>query len=76
MPVVRIEFVVTATVPQGPNGAVDHTDQLEPPRELSLGVSERPRQDSNLRTRLRRPLLYPLSYEGRGNGTESLEAHR
>ena len=26
----------------------------------------RPRQDSNLRTRLRRPLLYPLSYEGGG----------
>jgi hypothetical protein len=25
----------------------------------------RPRQDSNLRTWLRRPLLYPLSYEGR-----------
>src|SRR5919198_4239562 len=24
-----------------------------------------PRQDSNLRTRLRRPVLYPLSYEGR-----------
>ncbi len=24
-----------------------------------------PRQDSNLRTRLRRPMLYPLSYEGR-----------
>lgn len=23
-----------------------------------------PRQDSNLRTRLRRPLLYPLSYGG------------
>ena len=23
-----------------------------------------PRQDSNLRTRLRRPTLYPLSYEG------------
>ena len=23
-----------------------------------------PRQDSNLRTRLRRPVLYPLSYEG------------
>ena len=23
-----------------------------------------PRQDSNLRTRLRRPMLYPLSYEG------------
>ena len=25
---------------------------------------ECPRQDSNLRTRLRRPLLYPLSYGG------------
>ncbi len=28
---------------------------------------ERPRQDSNLRTRLRRPLLYPLSYGGGGS---------
>jgi hypothetical protein len=26
--------------------------------------AERPRQDSNLRTRLRRPVLYPLSYWG------------
>src|SRR5205814_1334293 len=26
----------------------------------------RPRQDSNLRRRLRRPMLYPLSYEGGG----------
>ena len=25
---------------------------------------ERPRQDSNLRHRLRRPVLYPLSYGG------------
>ena len=25
---------------------------------------QRPQQDSNLRTRLRRPLLYPLSYGG------------
>ena len=25
----------------------------------------RPRQDSNLRHRLRRPVLYPLSYEGK-----------
>ncbi len=25
---------------------------------------QRPRQDSNLRTRLRRPVLCPLSYEG------------
>jgi DNA-binding response OmpR family regulator len=27
-------------------------------------MGERPRQDSNLRHRLRRPVLYPLSYEG------------
>ena len=27
-------------------------------------ISERPRQDSNLRHRLRRPVLYPLSYGG------------
>jgi hypothetical protein len=36
-------------------------------------TGECPRQDSNLRTRLRRPLLYPLSYGGvsgalRGDG--------
>ncbi len=30
--------------------------------------TERPRQDSNLRTRLRRPMLYPLSYEGMRKG--------
>ena len=29
-------------------------------------AERRPRQDSNLRTRLRRPMLYPLSYEGGG----------
>ena len=28
----------------------------------------RPQQDSNLRTRLRRPLLYPLSYGGSDAG--------
>ena len=27
-------------------------------------LKERPRHDSNVRTRLRRPLLYPLSYGG------------
>ena len=27
-------------------------------------MGARPRQDSNLRSRLRRPLLYPLSYGG------------
>jgi hypothetical protein len=28
------------------------------------GQAKRPQQDSNLRTRLRRPMLYPLSYGG------------
>ena len=31
---------------------------------LAAGSLPCPRQDSNLRTRLRRPMLYPLSYEG------------
>jgi hypothetical protein len=36
------------------------------PKKCSLkwGDAERPRQDSNLRHRLRRPVLYPLSYGG------------
>ena len=33
---------------------------------ISLAVFECPRQDSNLRSRLRRPLLSPLSYWGSG----------
>src|SRR5438445_1670167 len=33
-------------------------------RRHAAPSSGRPRQDSNLRTRLRRPVLYPLSYEG------------
>jgi hypothetical protein len=33
---------------------------------MSRDTTARPRQDSNLRTRLRRPMLYPLSYEGGG----------
>jgi hypothetical protein len=32
--------------------------------EKLLRSGLRPRQDSNLRTRLRRAALYPLSYEG------------
>ena len=36
------------------------------PRRRSFPCSGRPRQDSNLRTRLRRPMLYPLSYGGSG----------
>jgi hypothetical protein len=33
-------------------------------QRVSACFGRRPRQDSNLRTRLRRPLLYPLSYGG------------
>jgi hypothetical protein len=38
------------------------------PKQLASGrtilFGERPRQDSNLGTRFRKPMLYPLSYEG------------
>ena len=33
-------------------------------RPFGAGNEERPQQDSNLRSRLRRPLLSPLSYGG------------
>jgi CheY-like chemotaxis protein len=33
-------------------------------RPINPGKEKRPQQDSNLRTRLRRPMLYPLSYGG------------
>jgi hypothetical protein len=36
----------------------------------------RPQQDSNLRTRLRRPLLYPLSYGGSDTARRALTASR
>lgn len=35
---------------------------------MSRDITLRPRQDSNLRSRLRRPVLYPLSY---GNTCQS-----
>ena len=37
---------------------------------LRAGEDGRPRQDSNLRTRLRRAVLYPLSYGGSGTEKE------
>ena len=37
-------------------------------------AGRRPRQDSNLRTRFRRPALCPLSYEGIRNSTPRLAA--
>src|SRR5262245_47316997 len=36
----------------------------------------RPRRDSNARTRLRRPMLYPLSYEGRRTNTSGTPHQR
>src|SRR5690348_5147861 len=38
--------------------------EARPERRCRWNESERPQQDSNLRTRLRRPVLYPLSYGG------------
>lgn len=44
---------------------------------IRADFQQRPRQDSNLRTRLRRPMLYPLSYEGReGQGSAPASAGR
>jgi diaminopimelate decarboxylase len=39
-----------------------------PTSAVSRSLAWRPRQDSNLRHRLRRPVLYPLSYGGEGDG--------
>ena len=40
-------------------------DRITAARVLPVGhIQGRPQQDSNLRTRLRRPMLYPLSYGG------------
>jgi hypothetical protein len=49
-----------ATIP--PAGVYRRSSNLAPPAWAP--PAERPQQDSNLRTRLRRPLLYPLSYGG------------
>jgi hypothetical protein len=46
---------------------LDHstpTEGARPRMTAGLDRNERPQQDSNLRTRLRRPMLYPLSYGG------------
>ena len=45
---------------------VDHMGFTRDEQGFPSGLLPRPRQDSNLRTRLRRPMLYPLSYEGEG----------
>ena len=40
------------------------SQRRSPPKLTSESLRKRPRQDSNLRHRLRRPVLYPLSYGG------------
>jgi hypothetical protein len=42
----------------------DAVDTVGEVRDLRASIVECPRQESNLRTWLRRPMLYPLSYEG------------
>ena len=37
--------------------------------EAEKGLRKRPREESNLRTRIRSPLLYPLSYGARGQSS-------
>ncbi len=47
------------------NGHIDITAGQDP---VDVGQKKRPQQDSNLRSRLRRPLLSPLSYGGSAPG--------
>ena len=45
-------------------------------RPIGPGNERRPQQDSNLRSRLRRPMLYPLSYGGCATGKGYQPQHR
>jgi hypothetical protein len=61
------DLEVAETLPARENGP--HLDAGRIHQGHILGRDEKsgcPRQESNLRTRFRKPLLYPLSYEGRG----------
>ena len=49
---------------QGPNGGTHRQGRAPAGAPPPFPSGACPRQDSNLRTRLRRPVLYPLSYEG------------
>jgi hypothetical protein len=45
--------------------------------QVNAHIPRCPRRDSNPRTRLRRPMLYPLSYEGRrGQGSARPQSRR
>jgi hypothetical protein len=46
------------------NGSTDGSTVSAGQKPFPEVIAKRPQQDSNLRTRLRRPLLYPLSYGG------------
>ena len=39
-------------------------NEMPAQKTFLAGSDKRPQQDSNLRSRLRRPMLYPLSYGG------------
>jgi hypothetical protein len=52
---------------RGSTGVFRGQKQRLSDQDISAGQTSsplRPRQDSNLRTRFRKPMLYPLSYEG------------
>ena len=62
----RSGFPAACCIPRAP---VAGTAAIRPESEIGAGAGataseQRPQQDSNLRTRLRRPSLYPLSYGG------------
>ncbi len=50
-------------------GPTSYVIDVPLPAKSPTKSPECPREESNLRTRFRKPLLYPLSYEGRGQET-------
>ena len=64
-------------------GRIHYSTAFEPPLHSAAGLSSVrklalawcPRQDSNLRSRLRRAVLYPLSYGGNGVTDYQSRAH-
>ena len=65
-PSAGLEPAHTAPEATGAAGAHQHSSWVLDDGAAGVAGLGRPRQDSNLRTRLRRPMLYPLSYEGVG----------
>ena len=70
--IMRATTQTSAAMRQEWAGATVVTDLLEMASALP---EQRPRQDSNLRSRLRRAALYPLSYGGqRAGATKNLSS--